>query len=310
VRDLLFRNIGLKLLSLLFAVSLWLFVNLKATADRELQLPVRWVNLPDFFEITNPVNDFIRIRVTGPRRILSHLNPKRFPVTLDLSDAKVGLRDYQISDKMISLIPGLKATVLPPDTIQFKFDLIVTKGVSVHPQLTGKLPEGFILKHVSVSPGRIEIIGAESEVKGIQQVETNPLKLDNLLGSVEEKVQILLNRPHVWPSSGQDSVTVRLDIEETLLRKIVRQVPVRVRMNGDTGSARVQPPRVDVLVEGLAGKIHSLTPDQVEVVATLSENQVGTFPLPIAVHMELKGIRAECKPAQVVVTVSGPQGSN
>ena len=34
IKDLLFRNISLKILSLFFAVSLWLFVNLKATAEK------------------------------------------------------------------------------------------------------------------------------------------------------------------------------------------------------------------------------------------------------------------------------------
>ena len=94
MKDLLFRNISLKILSFFFAVSLWLFVNLKATAESTLQIPVLFQNVPGFLAITNEVNDSVRVRVTGPRRILSHLEPSRLPISLDLSDAKVGLSNY------------------------------------------------------------------------------------------------------------------------------------------------------------------------------------------------------------------------
>jgi YbbR domain-containing protein len=42
MKDLLFRNFSLKILSLFFAVSLWLFVNLKATTESTLQIPLHW----------------------------------------------------------------------------------------------------------------------------------------------------------------------------------------------------------------------------------------------------------------------------
>ncbi len=177
MKDLLFRNISLKILSLFFAVSLWLFVNLKATAESTLHIPVLWKSLPSFLSITNEVNDSVRVRVAGPRRILSNLEPNRLPVTLDLSDAKVGLSNYQINEKMIHLPPGLTTTVLPPDTIQFKFELTVSKGVEVRPRFRGKPAEGHVLEGAEVVPNRVEIVGAQSEVQGISQVDTEPIDL-------------------------------------------------------------------------------------------------------------------------------------
>ena len=103
MKDFFVKNLGLKLLSILFAISLWLFVNLKATEERDFQFPVRWKNLPSFLEITNPVSDFVRVRVTGPRRILSDLNPKSDPVVLDLTDGQVHLG--QAPSGMVGLLP-------------------------------------------------------------------------------------------------------------------------------------------------------------------------------------------------------------
>lgn len=304
MKDFFLKNTGLKLLSLVFAVSLWLFVNLKATTERDLQLPVRWVNLPNFLEITNPVNDFVRIRVTGPRRILSHLNPTRFPVILDLADAKVGLMDYQISDKMISLIPGLKATVLPPDIIQFKFDIIVAKEVLVKPRIVGKPPKGYTLKSIEVNPDRIEIVGAQSEVQGINEVETDAVNVTDIRENLEKDVTIVLNWPHVWLSTDQDHVSVRIVIAEQDVQKILRRLPVQVL--GTNRPVNVEPPWVDVVLDGPAGQIQSVVPERVKAAVDLPEERAGTYTRPVTVHLDQEGIRAESLPSKVVVTVQAP----
>ena len=304
MKDFFLKNTGLKLLSLVFAVSLWLFVNLKATTERDLQLPVRWVNLPNFLEITNPVNDFVRIRVTGPRRILSHLNPTRFPVILDLADAKVGLMDYQISDKMISLIPGLKATVLPPDIIQFKFDIIVAKEVLVKPRIVGKPPKGYTLKSIEVNPDRIEIVGAQSEVQGINAVETEVVNVQDLRENIQKDVKVVLNWPHVWPSTDQGHVSVRIVIGEKNIQKIFRRVLIQVK--GTSRAVMVQPPRVDVVLDGPAGKLQSILPENVEVSVHLPEGVDGPYTLPVTVRVDREGISAACLPAKVVVTNKAP----
>ncbi len=219
----------MKILSFFFAVSLWLFVNLKATAENTLHIPVRWENLPSFLAITNEVNDSVRVRVAGPRRILSNLEPNRLPVTLDLSDGKVGLSNYQINEKMIHLPPGLTATVLPPDTIQFKFELTVTKGVEVRPRFSGKPAEGHVLEGAEVVPKRVEIVGAQSEVQGISQVDTEPIDVTERRESFETKVKIALDQPHAWPSTGQGEVEVRVAIAEETVQKLLKQISLKVK---------------------------------------------------------------------------------
>ncbi len=226
MREFLFRNMSLKLLSLIFAISLWLFVNLKATAERTLQIPVRWENMPSFLQITNEVNDSVRVRVSGPRRILSHLDPSRFPVTLDLSDAKVGLSDYQINEKMIHLPPGLTATVLPPDTIQFKFDLTVTKAVAVRVPVAGRPAEGYEIRRVEAKPARIDIVGAQSEVQALSEVETEPVDVGGKTATFTTRARIVLKQPHVRPAAGQESVEIRI---------VIAALPRPIEPTGDHG---------------------------------------------------------------------------
>jgi len=307
MKDFLFKNLSLKILSFFFAVSLWLFVNLKATAESTLQIPVRWESLPSFLEITNEVIDSVRVRVAGPRRILAHLESSRLPVTLDLSDAKVGLSNYQINEKMLHLPPGLTGTVLSPDTIQFKFELIVTKRVEVNPLLEGELDEGYVVEGVEALPNRVEIVGAQSEVQGISQVGTEAIDVTGRRESFETKAKIAVKRPHAWPSTGQEEVEVRVAIAEKAVRRLLKQFSLKVENRRE--SIRLEPPRVDVVLEGPANKIDSVSADQVAVSVVLPKEGPLPESLPVKIRLPVDGIRAVASPEKVGVKALPPKDS-
>jgi hypothetical protein len=300
VKDLFLKNLGLKFLSIFFAVSLWLFVNLKATAEQDMQLPLRWENLPGILEITNPVNDFVRVRVTGPRRILSNLNPRNYPVVLDLSDAQAGLMDYQITEKMVSLIPGLKVDVLPPDKVQFKFDLIVTAEVPVRPVIVGKPPAGYELARMEVEPKRIEIVGAQSEIMGVDHAGTRAIDVADLREDREEYVSIALKRPHIRPAKGQERVRVRLFVTEQEIGKWFRLVGVELEPNPG-GAFTIQPAAVDIYLKGPAGKVMEQKPEDLHAWIRVPEEEGEIFSQPVILQGQVEGLQAEIRPPKVLL---------
>ena len=301
MKEFFLKNLGLKLLSIVFAISLWLFVNLKATEEKDFQLPLRWINLPSFLEIRNPVNDFVRVRVSGARRILSNLNPRKYPVVLDLTDAKAGLMDYQITEKMVSHIPGLKVEVLPPDTVQFKFELIVTKEVPVKPNIVGKPPVGYVLERVEVVPERIEIIGAQSEIMGTDFASTRMISLSELRGDFDEKVKVEINRPHVWASGDHRMVQVHISITEQDIGKWFRNINVKVE--NPKGKYLLKPSQVDIYLKGPAGKIQDVKPEDLYAFVAFPDGNIGMVALSIQLRPIAEGILAESRPAKVVLTI-------
>src|SRR5579863_563233 len=79
------RNAGLRLLSVALAVALWMLVN---TGERgavvQLTVPISYRSLPPAMVIVNRPPDFVRIDVTGTRRLLSLVDPERMTLKLDL----------------------------------------------------------------------------------------------------------------------------------------------------------------------------------------------------------------------------------
>src|SRR5262245_33692774 len=80
------KNLPLRLLSVAIAVGLWLFVNAgQRNSIDELIVPISYRRLPAGLAIVNHPADFVKIQVTGPRTLLSLLDPERLMVRLDLA---------------------------------------------------------------------------------------------------------------------------------------------------------------------------------------------------------------------------------
>ena len=228
-------------------------------------------------------------------------------MSLDLSDAKVGLSNYQINEKMIQLPPGLTASVLPPDTIQFKFELIVTKRVEVKPRLEGSVDEGYAVESLEVMPKRVEIAGAKSEVQAIAQVETEAVVVTGRTESFETKAKIVVQQPHAWPSTGQEEVEVRVVVAEKAVQRLLKQVSLKVENPRE--SIRLEPSRVDVLLEGPASRMEEMATDRVDVSVLLPEEGPLPESLPVRIRLPVEGVRANANPEKVGVKVLPQQPS-
>src|SRR5438309_5864445 len=91
------RNLGLRIISLALAVGLWIFVNAgQHGSSRSLDVPISYRRLPPGFLITNPHPDIVKIQISGPRGLLSLIEPNRLTVTLDLSGVGVGQASFKI----------------------------------------------------------------------------------------------------------------------------------------------------------------------------------------------------------------------
>ena len=84
------RDLGLRLLSVLLALLLWLFVQGARIVDREMDLPLRYVGLPDSLQLLDPGPTSVRAVLSGPAQEIL-LRPMLLPqatVRVDLSGAR------------------------------------------------------------------------------------------------------------------------------------------------------------------------------------------------------------------------------
>jgi YbbR domain-containing protein len=118
ISRLLGGKLLLRLLSLLFAAVLWLFVALEKSDDLELTVPVTFVRLPAGLLLKEPVNPQLQVRVSGATILLMRQQFRVPTLTLDLAGVKAGKVSFTSLEQAIDLVPGLRVSRIQPATIE------------------------------------------------------------------------------------------------------------------------------------------------------------------------------------------------
>jgi len=106
--QILTRNLGWKLASLLIAFALWIVIAREPELATSLSIPIEFNNIPDDLDIGSNVPDRIHVEVRGPSGRLSRDNLSDLAVVLDLSGAHVGERTYTIHPSNTNLPVGVE----------------------------------------------------------------------------------------------------------------------------------------------------------------------------------------------------------
>jgi YbbR domain-containing protein len=198
------KNLSLKLISIFLAVILWYFVINEKRGENALSIPLDFRNIPSSLIIVkNPVES-INIRITGPQTLLMGLSSRDVKAIIDLSDAKAGVSTFEIQPEHITLPRGLRVSIWSPPSIILRFDELFKKTVLVEAVLVGKPLEGYKIAGVWVDPPAVEIVGAQSEVKGLRKIFTEEVDVSGLKKDTIKKAALSLGELHIKSVSSQE----------------------------------------------------------------------------------------------------------
>lgn len=174
---LLTENWTLKLISLALALMLWMFIMGERRLEVGFTVPLELQNIPKHLMIANEVPSLVDVRISGPRALLMKVSPNDISISVDLSDLQPGLTTFKRLEERLNLPSGLRVTRLSPSFIDIKLERIKEKKVPVKITLTGEPMAGYQVGSVKAMPDRVVIAGAESELKNVTEVTTDPIDL-------------------------------------------------------------------------------------------------------------------------------------
>jgi YbbR domain-containing protein len=103
--------------------------------------------------------------------------------------------------------------------VTIEIEPIVNKRVPVSPDVVGSPEDGYRIADISVEPARVEIAGAQSVVRRMQKVKTEPVDVDGLTRSVTQDVPLAPGLDHVWRAGDVERgepVQVQIKIEQEI----------------------------------------------------------------------------------------------
>lgn len=174
---LLTENWTLKIISLILALLLWMFIMGERRLEVGYRVPLELQNIPKSLMIANEVPSMVDVRVSGPRTLQMKVSPNDISIIVDLSDLKPGLTTFKRLEERLNLPSGLQVTRLSPSFIDLKLERIKQKLVPVKIALTGEPMTGFKVASVKAVPNEVMIEGAETELKSVSKVTTENVDL-------------------------------------------------------------------------------------------------------------------------------------
>ncbi|HDH49781.1 MAG TPA: hypothetical protein ENH04_00070, partial [Nitrospirae bacterium] len=125
-------NPWLKLISLVLAIVLWLFVVSKGRTVVIMDVPVGLRNMPAGLELVEGP-ETISVYVEGRERLLKKLGKGDIRFVIDLNDVKEGDNLFSVSDADIELPKVFAVKKILPGTIKLTVEEKAVKNVPVRP---------------------------------------------------------------------------------------------------------------------------------------------------------------------------------
>lgn len=234
-------------MAVLVSLLLWLSVKLDGRYQQEVDVPVRYLNMPSQLKLLSDLPPAFHVRVEGEGHQL--LAPR---VSLHSDSLEVDLGSYlqrgylptrallaSITDYLPS---GVQVLGVAPDTLRLSFEEKVSKRVPIVSQLELAFLEGYrLVEEPKFKPDSVTLVGTKQELDSITSWPTQAGRVGGLEGNHRgsvalEKSNQLLVRPAevqyelIIDQYSEGRMVVPLEIVGGTSEDRVRLLPAQVQV--------------------------------------------------------------------------------
>ena len=248
ILDLFRRNLLKKLIALVAAFCMWIFVmtDQDPPIEGSYTVPLTISNAP--YELIPIFADkTIIIEAKAPRSNFIQYDANAFRAYLNLEGLSEG--DYQIAPRVV-MPQGFELIETTPAAVDVKLDPMTERLMPVELLTTGNISQDAAITEIRKSMDTVTIVGPRSFVEKAKRVygtvnlsgNTSSFELQIPMRTVDDKENVVPN-VRVVPSV----ITVSVNIESGLKRKIVPIVPELNTLEGwDLKKVTVDPAQVEL----------------------------------------------------------------
>ncbi|MDT8902634.1 YbbR-like domain-containing protein [Anaeroselena agilis] len=186
------KNITTKILALIMAVVLWLYVTNEQNppVESSVSVPLEVRGVADTLVATDSP-DAVRIKVRGPRSIIAVLTPQDLKAYIDLRGTAEGRHTVRV----FALVPSsLEFIEVQPDKITVRVDGKASRTLPVEIRVTGTATAGAVVAKATINPQQVTVEGPKATVDSVDRVIL-PLDLTGRSADfTAQLVPLLVNR--------------------------------------------------------------------------------------------------------------------
>ena len=279
------RNYSLKLLSILIAVLLSLYIKSESNiTTAQILVPVDIRDLPSDKIVVWQLKRQVIVEVKGPSFLITRLIATPPTLKIKLPDQSVSKYTAPINRADLAINDPVQVVSIEPPSISFAIENKIQKEVPVKIAMIGQLNKEMRIAKTSVTPETVTIIGPESEIATIKSVQTAAIDLKELKDNFREETTLRI--PGKLSQSSATSAKVVIDVLTLDRKRTFKDIPLEVRQSGNTLfnlSTRV----VDVSVLGVPNEIDLLSDSKIVPFVKIPRDYNGKTSIELPVSVEI-----------------------
>jgi YbbR domain-containing protein len=245
LREAFLGNLGLKFLSLVLALTVFLLVNTDRDQHRSARVGLSYRMPTDRVLVTPQLAD-VTVDVSGPYRRLRRLELD--PIEIDLRDGRDA--EIPITPNMIKVPSGVTVTSISPPSLRVAFEKRVTRDIVITPVIAGHAEHGYEVGDVTVDGSKVaQASGAEHDIASLTGLRTGEIRVDGKVATFAVTTQLV--PPDGIQVQNADNISVTVEIKQKTESRSLGKLAVRVIGDGvDPIAVMTDPPAVEVILSG------------------------------------------------------------
>ncbi len=315
------RNNSIRLLALLLAIVMWIYVSNEQNPVREkiLNVSLEHNELEQNFMIMGGLPENVRLRIQGNHNQLANLAPGDFKAVVKIPEGRTGDLALPVQ---VSAPAGLRIAQVTPEEVSVKVDRIVSRQIPVAVSLRGSPAQGFTALAPQYQPDVVVARGPSRLVNEINQA-TAVVDIQQAVSEITQTLAVNVGSPDV--SLSPATVQVVVPIVSAVASKTVPVIPQVTgspavgftvkRSFTEPASVQVLGPAdlIGVITEIKTGPVSIQGADKNlsrEVDLVVPQGAAGVQPGRVNVQVEVNKVEAPSPSPPAIDTGSEPPGPN
>jgi YbbR domain-containing protein len=206
----------LKLLSVVLAVGLWLFVGSAERTEIALAVPIEYVGLEGPLTLEGARRETVDVQLQATRWGAERVSPATVRVRVDVSGLREGDNLVHLVPESVQAPPGVRVTQVAPAWTGVRVVRTETRTVQVLPQVQGRPADTYVLDRVVVRPPTVQIRGPRTTIEAQTAIETLPVDVSGHRAPLTRAVGLALPDSVSVVDQRTVEVTVNIRPEGTM----------------------------------------------------------------------------------------------
>ncbi len=255
------RKLPIFFFSLIFALLVWISVNLGNQFQTVVEVPVRIENLPPDRALAVPLPTHVRFTVqgTGWQLVNTLLSPNlHYLIDFQYLSRKDILYTSRELNERVNLSKDLLIFGTSPETVLVRLDEKLTKTVPIIPTVDAVFRDGFgIVGRINSSPDSIVLQGARSLLNRIDRWTTERIVLQDINAPVSVEMPL---RDTLSFEVERNAATAHVTFDvQPIAEKTIDDVEVEIVQVPGNRNVVLIPPKISIIVRSGVNKIAGLT---------------------------------------------------